>query len=74
MGGCFLGGRVSRSRGHRSDEAREEDRFGLVPEHTGNTREGSEVGRGPASVQLGAKMLGNLDVGMDETSFIASDS
>lgn len=56
------------------DEAKEVDSLGLIPEHSQNTQEGAKMGHVPASVQLGAKMLGSLDMGMDETSFIASDS
>lgn len=54
--------------------AKEVDSLGLIPEHSQNSREGAKMGHVPASVQLGAKMLGSLDTGMDETSFIALDS
>lgn len=36
-----------------------EEKFGLVPEHTGNPLEGPEVGRGPVGVHW---VLGSLAV------------
>lgn len=71
----LLSWRMGQLEQETQDEAKEVDSLGLIPEHSQNSREGAKMGHVSCeSVQLGAKMLGSLDMGMDETSFIALDS